>query len=159
MTNFYIYNSPIGYLYIEYTKTAITKLNPVNTTSITTKSTPPPLVQDLIYQLEHYFKTGNEKFNIPTSITTTPFACLVYEQLVKIPCGTTVTYKDIANSLGKPNACRAVGTAIGKNPIAIIVPCHRVIGSNGNLAGYAWGLDLKKKLLDLEQKNKSTECN
>lgn len=78
------------------------------------------------------------------------FQCSVWEALLEIPKGTTVTYGDIANDICRPKAYRAVGTAVGENPVSLIVPCHRVIQKSGALGNYGWGLDLKKKLLEIE---------
>jgi O-6-methylguanine DNA methyltransferase len=87
----------------------------------------------------------------------TPFQIKVYKALLQIPAGQTRTYKQIAKAIGKPNAARAVGNACNKNPYAPAVPCHRVVGSNGKLTGYAFGLPIKQKLLELESENKSTK--
>lgn len=86
----------------------------------------------------------------------TPFQIKVYKALLKIPAGEVRTYKQIAKAIGKPKAARAVGNACNKNPYAPIVPCHRVVGSNGSLTGYAYGINYKKKILELEANNKST---
>lgn len=85
--------------------------------------------------------------SLPIELSGSDFQIKVWESLRKIPSGTVTTYKKIAQDIGHPNAFRAVGTACGTNPIAMIVPCHRVISSNGSLGGYHWGLDLKNKLL------------
>ena len=87
----------------------------------------------------------------------TPFQIKVYKELLKIPAGQTRTYKQIAKAIGSPNAARAVGNACNRNPYAPIVPCHRVVGSNGSLTGYAFGLPFKKKLLQLEAEGGSTK--
>ncbi len=87
----------------------------------------------------------------------TPFQIKVYKELLKIPAGQTRTYKQIAKAIGKPNAARAVGNACNKNPYAPAVPCHRVVGSNGKLTGYAYGLKMKEQLLELEAQSKSTK--
>jgi AraC family transcriptional regulator of adaptative response/methylated-DNA-[protein]-cysteine methyltransferase len=80
----------------------------------------------------------------------TDFEVKVWETLLKIPCGKAATYSDVARRIGKPNANRAVGAAVGKNPISFVVPCHRVVGSNGNLTGYHWGLPRKRAILGWE---------
>ena len=81
----------------------------------------------------------------------TSFQLAVYSELLKIPYGKTRTYKQIAENIGKPKASRAVGNACNKNPFPFIIPCHRVVGSNGSLTGYAYGIDLKRKLLEFEK--------
>ncbi|MBU1172864.1 MAG: methylated-DNA--[protein]-cysteine S-methyltransferase [Proteobacteria bacterium] len=88
--------------------------------------------------------------DIPLHPQGTPFQIAIWNHLLTIPYGKTVSYHDIASAMGKPQAVRAVGNAIGQNPIQILIPCHRVIGKNGELRGYAAGLDMKKRLLDLE---------
>lgn len=101
-------------------------------------------------QLDEYFCGERKNFSIPFEIKTTEFMSKVYRALIQIPYGTTVTYKDIAKAVGNENATRAVGMANRKNKIPIIIPCHRVIGKDGKLVGFAGGIDLKQKLLELE---------
>lgn len=101
-------------------------------------------------QLDEYFSGERKLFKLPLDQKGTPFQLEVWSALQNIPYGETVTYGDIAKQINKPKAVRAVGTAIGKNPISIVVPCHRVIGKNGKLTGYGNGLPMKKRLLALE---------
>ena len=105
-------------------------------------------------QLEEYFKGKRREFDLPIKQEGTDFQKKVWKALCEIPYGETRTYKEVAKMVGNEKASRAVGMANNKNNIPIIVPCHRVIGSNGKLVGYALGLDVKKYLLDLESKNK-----
>lgn len=105
-------------------------------------------------QLEEYFNGKRKIFDLPLQPKGTTFMERDWTELQKIPYGTTCSYKEIAIALGNPKACRAVGMANNRNPIAIIIPCHRVIGANGKLVGYAGGLHLKTFLLELEQKYK-----
>ena len=105
-------------------------------------------------ELKEYFEGGRKVFDIPIKLNGTDFQKKVWEELLKIQYGETKSYLDIAKSIGNPKACRAVGMANNKNKIIIIVPCHRVIGSNKKLVGYAGGLDVKEKLLNLEKANK-----
>ena len=109
------------------------------------------LFREATRQLEAYFSGKLESFDLKLAPEGTEFQKSVWKALCKIPYGETRTYKDIAASIGKPKAYRAVGLANNRNPIAIIVPCHRVIGSNGKLTGYASGLDVKAFLLKLEE--------
>ena len=102
-------------------------------------------------QLTEYFEGTRKEFNLPLKMTGTDFQKSVWEALLTIPYGETRSYKEIAVQIGNEKACRAVGMANNRNPIAIIVPCHRVIGHNGTLVGYGGGLELKQRLLDLEQ--------
>ena len=105
-------------------------------------------------ELEEYFEGKRKEFDLPLEQEGTEFQKRVWNALEKIPYGETRTYKEVAKMIGNEKASRAVGMANNKNNIPIIVPCHRVIGSNGKLVGYALGLDMKKYLLDLESKNK-----
>ena len=102
-------------------------------------------------QLRAYFKCELKQFDIPLAPVGTPFQLKVWQALRDIPYGKIESYKNIAEAIGNPKAVRAVGGANGKNPISIIVPCHRVIGSNGSLTGYGGGLKTKKQLIDLER--------
>jgi len=101
-------------------------------------------------QLAEYFVGERQTFDVPLKLAGAPFQLRVWQELVRIPFGTTITYAQLAQRVGKPTATRAVGHANSRNPISIIVPCHRVIGSNGKLTGYAGGLDKKQWLLAWE---------
>jgi len=101
-------------------------------------------------QLGEYFRGKRKKFDLKLAPEGTPFQLAAWRQLRSIPYGGTISYGEQAKRLGNPRASRAVGAANGKNPISIIVPCHRVIGANGRLTGFGGGLNKKKKLLDLE---------
>lgn len=109
---------------------------------------------DMIYiQLKEYLKGNRKKFEgIDLKLYGTDFQIQVWNEISKIPYGKTQSYKDIAILIGNENASRAVGNALNKNPIPLIIPCHRVVASNGNLTGFAYGVNLKKKLLELERK-------
>lgn len=109
-----------------------------------------PLILETEKQLNEYFLRQRKTFNLPMETDGTSFQQDVWNSLNLIPYGSTCTYKDIALKINRPEAVRAVGTAIGRNPISIMIPCHRVIASNGSLAGFAGGLDRKRILLDLE---------
>lgn len=102
-------------------------------------------------QLDEYFQGKRTTFSSPFKLTGTPFQLAVWKELQNIPYGKTTSYKEIAQKINKPKAYRAVGMANNKNPLPIIIPCHRVIGSNGKLIGYAGGLKLKNYLLELEK--------
>jgi methylated-DNA-[protein]-cysteine S-methyltransferase len=107
---------------------------------------------DLIRQLRAYFAGELETFDLPLAPRGTPFQQRVWAALCKIPYGETISYGELAKRIGNPNAARAVGLANGSNPIPIVIPCHRVIGSNGKLTGYGGGLPIKEKLLALERR-------
>lgn len=109
--------------------------------------------EEVIKHLNAYFSGELKSFDLKFAPEGTEFQKSVWKSLCEIPYGETRSYKDIAISVGKPKACRAVGLANNRNPTAIIIPCHRVIGSNGKLTGYASGLDVKEFLLKLEQCN------
>jgi len=104
-------------------------------------------------QLQEYFAGERKDFDLPLNVTGTEFQVQVLEELQRIPYGETTSYGDIANRIGRPKAMRAVGAANGRNPIPIIIPCHRVIGSGGALTGFGGGLDTKEALLRLEAEN------
>jgi methylated-DNA-[protein]-cysteine S-methyltransferase len=111
---------------------------------------PVPLLVEAVRQLEAYFRGELREFQLPLDFEGTDFQKRVWRQLQTIPYGQTRSYSEIARAIGSPQAVRAVGAANGANPIAIVVPCHRVIGASGKLVGYGGGLPLKKRLLELE---------
>jgi len=110
-----------------------------------------PLLQETRRQLDEYFSGKRRQFSLPLAMEGTDFQINVWKALTTIPYGTTWSYKELAAAVGNPAACRAVGNANGKNKIVIIVPCHRVIGSDGDLVGFASGLVRKRYLISLEQ--------
>ncbi len=109
-----------------------------------------PLLQLAARQITDYFDRQRRHFELPLDLHGTPFQVAVWHALLRIEAGQTQSYADIARAISSANAVRAVGSAVGKNPVSIIVPCHRVIGSDGTLTGYAGGLDRKRALLCLE---------
>jgi methylated-DNA-[protein]-cysteine S-methyltransferase len=109
-----------------------------------------PPFADIARQLEEYFAGARRTFEVPLELAGKPFEQRVWAALREIPYGTTVSYGEIARRVGEPTAARAVGLANGRNPIALIVPCHRVIGADGGLIGFGGGLERKRFLLDLE---------
>jgi len=111
-----------------------------------------PLIRETSRQLNAYFSGKLQEFSIPIHPAGTGFMQSVWAALRRIPYGETASYKEVAAQVGNPNAARAVGLANNRNPIPIIIPCHRVIGSNGQLVGFRSGLDAKQRLLDLEAK-------
>jgi methylated-DNA-[protein]-cysteine S-methyltransferase len=104
----------------------------------------------VIQQLAEYFAGTRKQFDLPLALRGTPFQIEVWNTLRRIPYGETRSYEDVARTIGRPTATRAVGAANGANPIPIIVPCHRVIGKNGGLTGFGGGIAVKRRLLDLE---------
>ncbi len=117
-----------------------------------------PVAERLVNELGEYFAGSRKTFDIPLDPRGTPFRERVWAQLLTIPYGSTVTYAEQAAALGDPKSVRASAAANGKNPIAILVPCHRVVGSDGSLTGYAGGLWRKRFLLDLERKAKGPDA-
>ncbi len=114
-----------------------------------------PLLVETERQLKEYFQGRRRRFSIPLDMRGTPFQKTVWEVLVTIPFGETRSYGQVAKQLGRPNAMRAVGVASGKNPISIVVPCHRMVGSSGRLTGFAGGLKAKAYLLEIESRGQS----
>lgn len=157
MKNMIYYKSPIGNLIIMEEENAIIKLcfkeqEITNIKDIQEFET--PLLKKAKKQLEEYFEGKRKKFDLSLRLNGTSFQNKVWKALLNIPYAKTCSYKDIAKNIGNENASRAVGNANNKNPLPIFIPCHRVIGSNGKLIGYAGGLDIKIKLLELERENK-----
>ena len=146
---FAIYDSPCGRLKIGYTDTAIRYVLFTNEQGSGTSS---ELSELAAMQLQEYFAGKRKTFDLPLELIGTDFQKKVWTALSEIPYGETRSYKDIAERIGQPKACRAVGGANNKNPISIIIPCHRVIGADSRLVGYGGGLDNKKLLLELERK-------
>ncbi len=109
-----------------------------------------PLLAQAAHQLQAYLAAKRTQFELPLDLHGTPFQRAVWQGLLRIDCGHLLSYADLARQLNSPQAVRAVGAAVGRNPLSVIVPCHRVIGSNGSLTGYAGGLDRKRALLRLE---------
>lgn len=158
---YYTFQSPIGELTVYFTEDGIIGLSfqeeGDNLKYIERYYGSPAEVDEKDYDYHHeiikYLKGELKEFNLPISFKGTEFQEKVWKELLNIPYGETRTYKDLAEKVGCPKGPRAVGGALNKNPIAIIVPCHRVVGSNGKLVGFAGGLDLKGKLLELEKNN------
>lgn len=154
--SFGYYNSPIGKIKIDTEDNYIVGVNFVRKEEVEIKedSISNDIVNKCKKQLDEYFNNERKEFDLEIKfLKGTEFQRKVWNELIKIPYGETVTYKEIAKRISNPNAVRAVGGANNKNPIAIIVPCHRVIGSSGKLIGYADGIDKKDYLLKLENKN------
>ncbi len=114
----------------------------------------PDAFDAVMAQLQEYFEGARQAFDVPLAMAGTPFQQKVWTALLDIPYGETISYGDLARRIGQPDAVRAVGAANGRNPVPIIVPCHRVIGSSGKLIGYGGGLAIKAALLDHERRYK-----
>lgn len=147
------YNSPIGWMHLQADDSNLLVAgfmdrNPAKTDTTTTST----VLKKAIQQLDAYFKGTLLQFHLPLHAEGTAFQQSVWQELIKIPLGTTVTYLQMAKRLGNVKSIRAAATANGKNPIGIIIPCHRVIGADGKLTGYAGGLHRKQWLLEHEAK-------
>lgn len=142
------YPSPIGLIEVGATSTALVTLYFVEQPRQESSSS--ALLATVVQQLGEYFAGTRATFELPLHFQGTAFQRQVWQQLLTVPYGQTLAYQEIANALGNPKAVRAVGAANGQNPISIIAPCHRIIGSNGNLIGYGGGLWRKEWLLKHE---------
>ena len=146
------YKSPIGIINVLYGEEGVYKITLV-------KSIPEDYFEErkndlgdkVISELKEYFNGQRKIFDFPLVIIGTDFQRTVWKELRKINYGEIKTYSDIAKNIGKPNACRAVGNANNKNPFMIVIPCHRVVGKNKKSGGYAFGVDIRDKLLELEK--------
>lgn len=146
----YILQTDIGNLEIKGAEDCICSIEYLDTPSeILTTEIPASLIP-IVTQLKQYFKGERTQFDVKLAPEGTTFQKKVWKQLQTIPYGKTVSYQKMANELGDPKVIRAAASANGKNPISIVIPCHRVIGSDGSLTGYAGGLHRKKWLLELE---------
>jgi methylated-DNA-[protein]-cysteine S-methyltransferase len=144
------YQSPIGVVEIVGTREHIVAVNFVDQAR-TSNDDLPACIQECVNQIEKYFKGNLKKFSLKLQMRGTDFQKTVWRQLTEIAYGQTASYGEIAAAIGKPSASRAVGHANGRNPIAIIVPCHRIIGADGSLTGYGGGLWRKEWLLRHER--------
>ena len=148
MTGKAVIQSPVGNLLIESQNDRITTVSFFNGSISDQNLT--PVIEQCISQLDEYFFKGRKFFDVELELIGTEFQKRVWQELLNIPYGRTWSYLTLATALGDPNLVRAVGLANGDNPVAIIVPCHRVIGANGDLIGYGGGLDKKEWLLNHE---------
>jgi O-6-methylguanine DNA methyltransferase len=148
--------SPVGHLFLAVSTKGLVRLEfearmqrlNVDTTELRESK---PDLAPYLRELDDYFAGERREFSLPLDLRGTAFQLECWRALLEIPYGETRSYRDIAQTIGHPHAYRAVGMSNNRNPIAIVVPCHRVIASSGSLCGYGGGLDIKRKLLDLEQ--------
>lgn len=148
------YESPVGVLTLKASEQELFALNFGGGTEASNPTN--TLLQEAVSQLEQYFQGKRNYFDLPLHLSGTPFQTAVWQSLLSIPYGSSASYQDIALAVNNPLAMRAVGMANNKNKIAIIIPCHRVIGKHGSLVGYAGGLDTKRWLLDFEREHAGT---
>jgi len=150
MENIYVLRTLLGNIKIIESFNFITKIQ-FTTEEVGYYSKENPLIIKAVTQLEEYLAGARKQFDLPLNPIGTEFQKRVWHVLLTIPYGDHWSYKQVAIAIGKPTAARAVGMANNKNPIPIIIPCHRVIGANGDLVGYAGGLAIKEQLLKLER--------
>lgn len=155
-TSYTFVDSPIGTLLLAADEAGLRRIdfprdgNPAQPSAAWQENSAP--LEPVVRQLDLYFAGKLEDFDLQLAPQGTPFQMEVWKRLLDIPYGETTSYGELAKRIGNPKACRAVGLANGSNPIPIIIPCHRVIGSNGKLTGYGGGLPIKEKLLALERR-------
>ena len=150
--NFAVYETPFGYMRMKYEGDKIIDLEII--TDVEDKGVATEITDMTYNEIIEYIKGKRKEFDFPFELRGTEFQNKVWKALCDIPYGETKTYKDIAIAVGNEKASRAIGMACNRNPIMIAVPCHRVVGSNKKLVGYAGGIDMKRSLLDMEKKNK-----
>src|SRR5690554_5756198 len=144
------YDSPVGLLLIEERYGKIVRITNEDYRVHNDESN--ELLDEAIKQLDEYFNGKRFEFDLPIEVNGTPYMLKVWNELLKIPYGETISYQELARRVGNEKGARSAGGACGKNNIIIVIPCHRVIGKNGKLTGYTGGLNIKAKLLDLEYK-------
>lgn len=147
------YSSPIGTIEIVSDEDSIVKLDFMEETGKADDNSP-EILSKAVSQLDEYFKGKRKTFDLKLGVKGTEFQQNVWQQLIKVPFGSTATYGEIAKAVGNEKASRAVGGANNKNKIAIVIPCHRIVGSSGKMVGYAGGLWRKEWLLEHEKNNK-----
>ena len=151
MHNIYFYETKIGKIGIRENGKYITDIIFSKSEEKTDNINETELIKAAFKQIKEYLGGDRKYFDLPIETIGTEFQKKVWNELRNIPYGQTKTYKDIAFAIKNEKACRAIGNANNKNPLPIIIPCHRVIGSNGKLVGYSGGLDIKEKLLNIEK--------
>jgi methylated-DNA-[protein]-cysteine S-methyltransferase len=151
-----VVNSPVGKLFIAATDRGLARISyfpdgmeDVLAHTFGTRVLRSPL-DDVRRELDEYFAGDRHDFDLPLDLRVAPFHAAVLAELARVPYGETDTYGSLAAKAGRPRAARAVGTVMNRNPIPIVLPCHRIVGANGALTGYAGGLDIKRHLLQLE---------
>lgn len=150
-STFFTYNTPVGRVTIASNGCAITAIA-IGEVGLQGTRKPSPLTNDAANQLQEYLAGRRRYFDLPLDPAGSPFQKKVWQEMLDIPYGSTKTYGEIACTVGSPRGARAVGMAANRNPIAIVIPCHRVLASNGKLGGYANGVEVKRFLLDLERR-------
>jgi methylated-DNA-[protein]-cysteine S-methyltransferase len=157
VNQFSIFKSPLGDLLLVADGSALVGLYFAGSDHVPvssqhwTQSEDHPILRQAKQQLREYFDATRKTFSLPFRLTGTEFQEKIWREIALIPYGQTVSYSELANRVGSPKAVRAAGTSTGRNPVSIIIPCHRVVGKNGNLTGFAGGMERKERLLGLEK--------
>jgi len=153
---FDIVDSPVGELFVAATDRGLCRISyhPDGMEDVLAHTFGPRVLRspldEIRRELDEYFEGTRRDFDLPLDVRVAPFHADVLEELARVPYGRTDTYGSLAAKVGRPRAARAVGTVMNRNPIPIVLPCHRIVGANGSLTGYAGGLDVKLRLLQLE---------
>ena len=151
-----IVDSPVGELFVAATDRGLCRISyhPDGMEDVLARTFGPRVMRspldEIRRELDEYFEGTRRDFDLPLDVRVAPFHADVLEELARVPYGRTDTYGSLAAKVGRPRAARAVGTVMNRNPIPIVLPCHRIVGANGSLTGYAGGLDVKLRLLQLE---------
>src|SRR5262245_35473409 len=151
-----IFESPVGDLFVAATERGLCRISyhPDGMEDALARTFGPRVLRspldDVRRELDEYFEGTRREFDLPLDVRVAPFHADVLAELARVPYGLTDTYGSLAAKVGRPKAARAVGTVMNRNPIPIVLPCHRILGANGSLTGYAGGLDVKLRLLQLE---------
>lgn len=154
MKNFAIYKTQVGFIKIVYVDGKVISLGRFHEKAVVNFGEKTKLTEQVFSQITEYLEGNRKTFDFAYELRGTEFQKKVWKALCDIPYGETRSYKDVARAVGNEKASRAIGMANNKNPIGIAVPCHRVIGTDGKLVGYAGGIDMKMFLLDMEANNK-----
>ena len=149
-----IINTPVGALTVASTEKGVASIR-FGASVPAGVSCDDSVNRETVQQLSEYFEGKRTRFDIPLDVEGTAFQKAVWSELLRIPYGETRSYGDIAEAIGRPGAARAVGMANHDNPIAVVIPCHRVVGKDGSLTGYAGGLHLKAQLLSIERQHRT----
>lgn len=152
--NRFIYETSLGYILLEEKDNKITKVHKLKENNISDLTEETELLKKTIKEIREFLDGDRKEFDVPILMEGTEFQKSVWKELQNIPYGETRTYKEIAAAIGNEKASRAVGMANNRNPIMLLIPCHRVIGSKGKSVGFGAGIDVHEKLLDLEKANK-----
>lgn len=145
--DFVFFKSPLGVLKIEANAEGLCGISCGTFMRLKNQKVQNQWILQTVHELDEYFNGRRKSFGVSLSLKGTPFQMKVWQELTQIPYGQTISYKDQAKTMASEKSTRAIASAIGKNPVPIIIPCHRVIGSDGSLTGFIWGLDKKEVLL------------